>query len=341
MVKIMSGNAIPNSMKITPYISNIIFNHIQNILPDTKIYRIGSAGKKAEANDMDLMIDSNSLNESGNLKEIRKQLEEIFQNLGYNTSRSGVSVHVGIPVGSEIAQVDLMIVENAEQISKLHQHDYSHNNMTGGQLHAMMSDLATSKSYLLSPYKGLFNRATNEFITADKNEIAKYLIDESASEKNLESTVALLESLKNKPEYILLKNKYFPEYKIGSANWFRNTIDILEDVSQSELDIIQKYANKFWGTLGIKIVFTNHFLDRINDKRNNPVITAEELMDLLKQEFKLHGVDIAKLNSHTEGVMVDMAHSLNLPFVKDRKNIIGKSVQRKPNFKTTSQIFKI
>ena len=39
---------------------------------------------------------------------------------------------------------------------------------------------------------------------------------------------------------------------------------IFERVSKSDLDQIEKYADKLFASLGIDVEFTRHFLDRVN-----------------------------------------------------------------------------
>ena len=47
---------------------------------------------------------------------------------------------------------------------------------------------------------------------------------------------------------------------------------ISERVSKSDLDQIEKYADKLFASLGIDVEFTRHFLDRVNDERNKKPI---------------------------------------------------------------------
>ena len=62
-----------------------------------------------------------------------------------------------------------------------------------------------------------------------------------------------------------------------------------EDVSRSDLDQIEKYADRLFAAVGIDVEFTRHFLDRVNDLRNTRQITSSELTRLFKQSFKKYG----------------------------------------------------
>ena len=39
-------------------------------------------------------------------------------------------------------------------------------------------------------------------------------------------------------------------------------------ITKKILDGIEKYADKLFKSVGIDVVFTKHFLDRVNDRRN-------------------------------------------------------------------------
>ena len=57
---------------------------------------------------------------------------------------------------------------------------------------------------------------------------------------------------------------------------------ISERVSKSDLDQIEKYADKLFAAVGIDIEFTRHFLDRVNDARNKkPINSAELILSLI------------------------------------------------------------
>lgn len=118
-----------------------------------------------------------------------------------------------------------------------------------------------------------------------------------------------------------------------------------EDVTQQQLDQVEQFADALWSKYGVDVKFTRHFFDRLNDPRNIKPITADELVALFKKEFQLHGRDIADFDSNGEAVMKDMISKLNLPFVvvdhgRDR-DIVAKTIMRKPNFKTPNPEFKV
>lgn len=116
----------------------------------------------------------------------------------------------------------------------------------------------------------------------------------------------------------------------------------LEFISKEKLDDVEKFADRLFKKLNIDIVFTNHFLQRVNDKRNGKQINTAELISLFKKTFKNHGKKIARLPGNSEAVLNDLLSDLNLPFVVkfDLKNqeidFVAKTIMRKKNFRTSS-----
>lgn len=118
--------------------------------------------------------------------------------------------------------------------------------------------------------------------------------------------------------------------------------ELIENINQQQLDQVERFADALWAKLGVDVEFTRHFFDRVNDERNGKPITTAELIRLFKKEFQQYGKDIANLQGY-EAVMKDLFTNINLPFViKDRgqeKQLVAKTVMRKPGFKTPDPEF--
>jgi len=211
----VSGNAIPLSKPISRDDYGTVIQLIKNILPSgLAIHPFGSAGKKDISGDIDLFIEANELINifaSPDIKQGRKSLEEYFKNKGLCSNRSGVSVHVGVPFEDGIIQVDFMAVDDASNLQKLHDHDYSNPLTNGKTIVSLWCDLAnaTSPTLMISPYRGLLNRQTKELITIDKDEIAKIIISDDAIGDDMTSPEKILSALlNNQPKYQIIKEKY-------------------------------------------------------------------------------------------------------------------------------------
>lgn len=120
---------------------------------------------------------------------------------------------------------------------------------------------------------------------------------------------------------------------------------VKEDIDQSSLNQVEAFADKLWSKLGIDVKFTRHFLERLNDERNGKPITPAELIRLFKKEYETYGRKIQSLDDNLEAVLKDLTTDINLPFViKDTghgKEIVAKTIMRKPNFKTPDPEFPV
>ena len=117
--------------------------------------------------------------------------------------------------------------------------------------------------------------------------------------------------------------------------------DAKKQIKKSDLDQIEKYADRIFAAVGIDVEFTRHFLDRVNDARNIKQITPSELTRLFKQSFKKYGKKISKLGDDAQAVINDMKTNINMPFVLNKTRggeleLVAKTVMRKKNFSTSN-----
>tara|TARA_B100000686_G_scaffold256387_1_gene268070 strand:- start:367 stop:753 length:387 start_codon:yes stop_codon:yes gene_type:complete len=121
---------------------------------------------------------------------------------------------------------------------------------------------------------------------------------------------------------------------------------IFERVSKTDLDQIEKYADKLFASLGIDVELTRHFHDRVNDERNKKPINQAELVRLFRLTYKKYGKKISQMNPDAEAVVTDMETDINMPFVINLDkggmlDLVAKTVMRKKDFKTSSQKLKV
>ena len=140
----------------------------------------------------------------------------------------------------------------------------------------------------------------------------------------------------------------FKEYVLGGSVGMQRPVADLNastelgqrKITQSDIDQIEKYADRLFASLDIDVEFTRHFMDRVNDARNIKQITVAELIRLFKQSYRRYGKKIAKLPDQANAVINDMKTNINLPFVlkykKDEIELVAKTVMRKKNFTTSA-----
>lgn len=179
-------------------------NQILGPIEGVRALPIGSGanpvpGKKM--GDLDIIIDAQAVMKHfgvADIKTAKQQLEQLFAKK-YDTAKSGQSVHVKLnpPGSSSGAQVDIMVVPNAEKVAKFHTHQIPpESQYKGKHKQIAMSKLARNHGYKWSAFRGLMKPDTEQAIT-DLEQIAKILLGPTASAQNLTSLEAMLQALPN------------------------------------------------------------------------------------------------------------------------------------------------
>ena len=114
---------------------------------------------------------------------------------------------------------------------------------------------------------------------------------------------------------------------------------INEIVPEPEIDDIDDYADDVLDPIDIDI--PPHFVDRVNDKRNNPPIETDELYDFF-DKLSDEKDELEDLLDQGEVVAVDSDTNINIPLTKDNRKsklrnkvvAVAKTIMRKQNFAT-------
>ena len=155
------GNVFPGTKPIAKSEAAGILTTLQLAMPPgIKLHKVGSAGHKDFSGDMDVMVDEKSIismfkNEvrreqnaaQNKAKKVspaqiaRSCLKDYFMKRGFAAAQSGVNVHVKVPNGKNFAQVDIMLVDDADNMRVFHQHDY-HSEFKGLHKQQLLSSIA-------------------------------------------------------------------------------------------------------------------------------------------------------------------------------------------------------
>lgn len=112
------------------------------------------------------------------------------------------------------------------------------------------------------------------------------------------------------------------------------------NIDLDDVEFLDQFADNKLAPLDIDLS-GQHFIDRLNDPRNNPEIEVEELEDFFdklgdrKEEF------INLLDDNEEVVAKDRQTNLNIPFKGIRNKAIAKTIIRKSNFQTSNPILSL
>lgn len=196
-----------------------------------------TAGKRS--GDLDVIVDQAAVMNYFDVRDpkaARKMLNDYIAEKGLETAQSGINVHVRVPVGSESHQVDIMVVDNAPNVAQFHKHNIPKDSpYKGKHKQLLMALIAKDNNMMWSAWQGLFARneagKKGEFITADLDEIAKRLLGDNASAKDLGSVESILAAHPNSEE-LLRRAEDDPNWtvvkteSIDQQKWFRSIMEM-------------------------------------------------------------------------------------------------------------------
>lgn len=122
---------------------------------------------------------------------------------------------------------------------------------------------------------------------------------------------------------------------------------LCENVSQDQLNKIERAFDKLFATVGVNVEFTRHFIDRVNDTRNTPEITIDDLIEIFGDAYKKHGKAIPKLGKDAQAVLRDIETDVNIPFVlvwnerNKQFDMVSKTIMRKRNFSSSTPFLNV
>lgn len=208
MILIEGGNVFQDAEPFDHAEIPAIMKQINSVLSKigAKALPIGSGATPTPgktSGDLDMIVDADALADHFKLpdaKEVRKQLRNLFDQAGFQTGQTGVSVHVRTTVNNSAQQVDIMTVPKAEIAQKFHIHDLPKgSSYKGVHKHIALANLAKKQGLLWSPYEGLWTRGPDgkksKFYTDDIDKIAQTLLGKSSSGKDLASLETIMAAL--------------------------------------------------------------------------------------------------------------------------------------------------
>jgi hypothetical protein len=208
---------------------------------------LGTTGKKETSGDLDIAIDANEVDKN----EFALKLAEYIKKQGGDPKqwikKSGVSVHFKTPIKGDEAngyvQADFMFGER-EWLKWSMTGGREGSQLKGSHRHMIMSSIAKVRGMKWSFQNGLVNKETNEVITRDPNEIAKKLLGQTATPKDLADPEAIIDYIIKLPNYEELvadareslardgvelpKAGTVESYTPGTSAWFRRIIETVK-----------------------------------------------------------------------------------------------------------------
>lgn len=193
---------------------------------------LGSTGRAETSGDLDVGVDATKVSKDVLVQQLLKQ--GIPQT---DIKKSGDAIHVKTPIlgdsNNGYVQTDFMFTENPKWQSFALTGGQAGSQFKGVHRHMLLSSIAKAQNMKWSPKFGLIDRATNEVISQEPNEIAEKLFGPGHSAKDLNSVETVLKAIKDRPDFERLvadaketfgkENLVIPESSPlpGTGAWFR------------------------------------------------------------------------------------------------------------------------
>jgi hypothetical protein len=164
---------------------------------------LGSTGLKPTSGDLDLAVNANEISK----EELFQRLSDYVTSNGQNAQdwvrKSGIAVHFLTPIRGKantgFVQTDFMFLRKPE-FSKFILRSDPQSEYKGATRNVLINSIAKSMGYKLNQNDGIANRATNEIISDDPDEIARMLLTSQATAEDLASVERIMAVLKNDPQ---------------------------------------------------------------------------------------------------------------------------------------------
>lgn len=208
---------------------------------------LGTTGKNTTSGDLDVAIDANAVNKN----EFAAKLESYITDQGGNpkewVKKSGVSVHFKTPIKGDEAngfvQADFMFGE-PDWMKFSMQGAAEGSDYKGAHRHILLASIAKAKGMKWSFQNGLTNRESSELISKDPNEIAKKLLGQMTSAKDLATVESILNVVQRLPDYdnlvadaretlgkegvTLPESAKLESHATGTPSWFRRMMEAVK-----------------------------------------------------------------------------------------------------------------
>ena len=178
---------------------------LEQMLPglDVQGNTLGSTGIKPTSGDLDVAVDSSQLTKL----QLSTRLQQWAQSHGLKpedyVKQTGAGVHFKTPIAGTPAkgyvQTDFMFLKNIPWSKFVLGPVPTDSEYKGRERNILMNSMAKALGYKLNQLAGIADRATNEIITDDPDQVAKLLLNKSATRDDLASVESILAALEQDP----------------------------------------------------------------------------------------------------------------------------------------------
>ena len=174
---------------------------LEQLLPglDLQGNTLGSTGIKDTSGDLDIAVDANVVTK----EQLEARLKQWAASHGFRpedyVKKSGTAVHFLTPIVGNPArgyvQTDFMLLNNVPWSKFVLGAVPADSKYKGRERNVLMNSMAKSLGYKLNQIAGIADRTTNRIITDDPDQVAKLLLNKTATRQDLASVETILQAL--------------------------------------------------------------------------------------------------------------------------------------------------
>ena len=134
------------------------------------------------------------------------------------------------------------------------------------------------------------------------------------------------------------KGKKIPTWSMVKNTPIDERVNFNADfITKGDVEFVDDMADRKLAPVDVDLS-GGHFFDRLNDPRNFPDISIEELEEFFDKLADEKEAFIEFLRKYKDVVVKDTESNLNIPFMKKANKAIAKTIMRKKNFKTPNVV---
>ena len=179
---------------------------LEELLPglDVQGNTLGSTGVKDTSGDLDIAVDPAQVTKL----QLMTRLQQWAQSHGFKpeewVKQTGAGVHFKTPITGNpqkgYVQTDFMFLKNIPWSKFVLGPMPADSQYKGRERNVLMNSLAKAQGYKLNQIAGIADRNTNEIISDDPDQVAKMLLNKSATRADLASVESMLAALAKDPQ---------------------------------------------------------------------------------------------------------------------------------------------
>ena len=237
---------------------------LEEMLPNLDLQNntLGSTGIKDTSGDLDIAVDANQVSK----EQLEQQLRSWAASHGFKpedyVKKSGTAVHFKTPIDGRpdrgYVQTDFMFMKDVPWSKFVLGAMPADSKYKGRERNVLMNSLAKSMGYKLNQVSGIADRTTNKLVTNNPDQVAKLLLNKTATRQDLASVESILQALSTDPD----REAKLADFK---QHMEREGLPFLEDTMESA-DLYVEYN---------EVNFLARLRDRIVNQGMQKLIESE------------------------------------------------------------------